>query len=110
MEQRRISEEEEREVAAIRDDLLSFMSKHGPGIEEDFDTWYVGITEDVVRRFIEHSVRESDPSTAKHASSVEVAREVERIFTEVYGAKGETGGSKDGDWVYGYKRASHTKP
>ena len=73
----------------------------------------VGISKDAKDRlFNGHGIQEKgDWWIYRQAISSEVAREVEDYFINTLGADGGTGGGDEtADYVYAYKKTSHTDP
>ena len=79
-------------------------------------TWseaYVGVSKNAKDRlFNGHGVQEKgDRWIYRQAESSDIARETEAYFTDTLGTDGATGGGDEtADYVYAYKKASHTDP
>jgi hypothetical protein len=79
-----------------------------------YEEWYVGVTDDVVKRvFGEHGVSEKPGKNSfvtRRMSSHEVAREVAKLYMD-RGCKGQVGPlGDDRDMVYAYRMTSNTNP
>jgi hypothetical protein len=89
--------------------IKNHISSRGGG----YSDWYVGIAEDPEKRLSEHNVnlKSGDIWIYDHATSSDVAREVEKYFIEILKTDGGGGGGSDSsDYVYAYKKNQHTKP
>jgi len=89
----------------IISDLENYMSTPYSG-------WYVGITNDTVRRFEEHSVQMDKQHywIRRDADSHTIARQVEKYFLDKGAKGGPGGGDEDSIWIYAYKITSSTNP
>ncbi|MFH2068271.1 MAG: hypothetical protein ABII89_02250 [Candidatus Omnitrophota bacterium] len=91
-------------------DITDYISKSGV---KYWNEVYVGVSKDVKDRlFNGHGVIEqSDKWIYRQATSSAVARDIESYFINTLGATGGTGGGDDtADYVYAYKKESHTDP
>lgn len=90
----------------ILNDFQAFMGRHGANYRD----WYVGTSSDPkAQMFGTHKFKSGDKGLYRQAPSELQAAEVAEFFTNL-GAKGSAAPSRDADFVYAYKRASHTKP
>ena len=90
----------------ILNDFQDFISRHGGSYKE----WYVGSASDPkTQLFNAHKFKKDDKGLYRQAVSEIQAAEVAEFCTNL-GAKGDDGVTRDSDYVYAYKRASHTKP
>ena len=79
----------------------------------DFAKWFVDVSRDArTRLFQTHGVRrKGDHWIYVHAESPAVAKKVKSYFTETLGASGGRDvNDQSADFVYAYKKNSHTKP
>jgi len=91
-------------------DIKEYISKSGA---QKWNEVYVGVSKDAKDRlFNGHSVQEKgDWWIYRQATSSAVARDVEAFFVNTLGSDGGTGGGdQSADYVYAYKKASHTNP
>ena len=92
----------------IVDDIEAHIASRGGAYSE----WYVGITRDPEQRlFTDHNVnRNTDKWFYKKATSSTSARNIENYFINSHGTDGGTGGGDDNtDYVYAYRKNSHTR-
>lgn len=90
----------------ILNDFQEFMGRHGGNYRE----WYVSTARDPKSQmFGTHKFKAGDKGLYRQAQSELQAAEVAEFFTGL-GAKGNAAVSRDAEFVYAYKRASHTKP
>lgn len=90
----------------ILDDFQLFMGRHGANYRE----WYVATSSDPKQNlFGTHKFKAGDKGLFRQALSELQAAEVAEFFTNL-GAKGSASPKRDAEFVYAYKRASHTKP
>lgn len=90
----------------ILNDFQDFMGRHGGNYKE----WYVGSAADPkAQLFNVHKFKKGDKGLFRQAVSEIQAAEIAEFFTNL-GAKGNDGVTRDADFVYAYKRSSHTKP
>ena len=90
----------------IRDDIEDFITRHGGKYKE----WYVGTAADAkTTLFKTHGFKAGDKGLYRQAGSEIQAAEVVEYFTEL-GTLGNNAVVRDSDYVFAYKRASHTKP
>lgn len=93
----------------IVSELMEYMQKYGGPAS----VWTVGITGNPQNRlFIDHGVnRQIDPWIYIPTVSAAVARNIESYFVNRLGTDGGTGGGdENSDYVYAYKKGSHTSP
>jgi hypothetical protein len=92
--------------AEIRNDIEDFIGRHGGKYKE----WFVGPAADPKKQlFTGHGFKGGDKGLYRQAGSEIQAGEVVEYFTEL-GTHGNNAVIRDADYVYAYKRASHTKP
>jgi hypothetical protein len=92
--------------AEIRTDIEDFIARHGGKYKE----WYVGTAADPKKRlFSSHGFKAGDKGLYRQAGSEIQAGELVEYFTDL-GTLGNNAVVRDSDFVYAYKRASHTKP
>ena len=90
----------------ILNDFQEFMGRHGANYRD----WYVGTSADPKQQlFGAHKFKAGDKGLFRQAMSELQAAEVAEFFTNL-GAKGSAAVRRDAEFVYAYKRASHTKP
>lgn len=90
----------------ILNDFQEFMGRHGANYRE----WYVGTAADPKQQmFGTHKFKNGDKGLFRQAQSELQAAEVAEFFTNL-GAKGNSSVTRNAEYVYAYKRASHTKP
>ena len=90
----------------ILNDFQDFMGRHGANYRD----WYVGTAADPKQQlFGSHKFKPGDKGLFRQAMSELQAAEVAEFFTGL-GAKGNSSVTRDAEFVYAYKRASHTKP
>lgn len=78
-----------------------------------YSEWYTGIAEDPNKRLDEHGVNRKgeDKWAYREAASSDIAREIEKHFTDTLGTDGNPGGGSDATKsVYVYKKNAHTDP
>ncbi len=93
----------------IKSDIKEHIQKDGGG----YRAWYVGISKDARDRlFNGHGVHENgDWWIYRQAESSNAARNVESYFVNTLNTDGGTGGGDEkADYVYAYKKNSHTAP
>ncbi len=98
-----------KDEQTIKDDIKGHISHCGG----TYSAWYVGITETPRERvFQDHKVKEkTDAYIWRKAESANVAGNVEDYFVNTLCTDGGTGGGTDSsDFVYAYKKNSHTDP
>ncbi len=89
----------------IKSDIKNFVNENGGA----YSDWYVGISEDPESRLQQHGSKNA--WIYREATSNEVARRIEKYFVEVLGTDGGSGGGDEySDYVYAYKKNSHTEP
>ena len=72
---------------------------------------YVGITDDLARRFNEHKLREADQTATLDAKSLKAAKLIEDYFVNRVGTGGGPGGENENThFVYAYIGQLHTDP
>jgi len=78
----------------------------------NYSAWYVGIaTKPRERLFNDHRVNEkTDGWIFRHAESESAARQIEDYFVNTLGTDGGTGGGINPEYVYAYKKSSHSDP
>jgi len=82
------------------------MARYGGNYKE----WYVGSAKDPKQQlFSNHNFKKGDKGLFRQAGSEIQAAEIAEFFTNL-GAKGDDGVTRDADYIYAYKRSSHTKP
>jgi len=90
----------------ILDDFQNFMGRHGGNYKE----WYVGTSDDPKNQmFHVHKFKRGDKGLYRQAMSELQAAEIAEFFTNL-GAKGNDAVTRNAEFVYAYKRASHTRP
>jgi hypothetical protein len=90
----------------ILNDFQEFMGRHGANYRE----WFVGTSSDPKQQlFGTHKFKAGDKGLFRQAHSELQAAEVAEFFTNL-GAGGSASPRPDAEFVYAYKRASHTKP
>jgi hypothetical protein len=90
----------------ILNDFQDFMGRHGSNYKE----WCVGTAADPkTQLFSVHKFKNGDKGLYRQAPSEIQAAEIAEFFTNL-GAKGDDGVTRGAEYVYAYKRASHTKP
>jgi hypothetical protein len=91
-------------------DALSIVASINKSIEKSNSSdYYVGITNDLMRRLDEHNVKPRDCVAILKAKDISEARIAERVLTAVSGFKGDSGGGKDGSiYVYCYRITDST--
>ncbi|MCC6915403.1 MAG: IS1 family transposase [Rhodospirillaceae bacterium] len=90
----------------ILNDFQEFMGRHGANYRD----WYVGTSADPKQQmFGAHKFKNGDKGLFRQALSELQAAEVAEFFTGL-GAKGNATPTRNAEFVYAYKRASHTKP
>ena len=74
--------------------------------------WFVGVSKDArARLFVQHHVRKKGDSwILVHAKSSQVARKVKSYLVKKLGISGGADAESDADFVYAYRKRSHTKP
>jgi hypothetical protein len=93
----------------IKSDIKEYIQKGGGG----YRAWYVGISKDArARLFNDHDVQENNGwRIYRQAENSTAAREVESYFVNTLGTDGGPGGGdQKADYVYAYKKTSHTNP
>jgi hypothetical protein len=93
----------------ITTDISAHMKKGGGS----YSSWYVGISKDPRDRlFSQHKVQEDgDWWIYRQAISGATARDVEEYFINTLKTDGGPGGGdQTADYVYAYKKSSHTDP
>lgn len=72
---------------------------------------YVGITDDLKRRFTEHGLRSTDSVSYFDAGSLKNAKFIEYYFMNEVGTDGGPGGENERSrFVYAYIKQPHTNP
>lgn len=90
----------------ILNDFQEFMGRHGANYRD----WYVGTSDNPkAQMFGTHKFKPGDKGLYRQALSELQAAEVAEFFTNL-GARGNDSPTRDAEYVYAYKRASHTKP
>lgn len=82
----------------IIDRFNSIINQYGGA----YPNWYVGITDDPGRRFMEHGVTEGGSTAYLQAYSEAEARDAEKHFVDL-GTQGDTGGGDNPTYVYIFK-------
>ncbi len=95
-----------------RDSIIQDIKNHIKTNGDSPSDWYVGITSSTDQRlFVEHNVdKKNDAWILKESDTENIAREVEKYFTEEFGTKGDQGGGINPCYVYAYKITDHSKP
>ncbi len=89
----------------ILDEISDFIRKHGGKTKE----WCFGTSATPREKMGEHNFKKNDVGLIRQAHSELQAGEVVEFFVD-QGAKGGATIKPGHDYVYGYKRAAHTKP
>ena len=72
---------------------------------------YVGITDDLKRRFTEHGLLSTDRVSCFDAGSLKKAQLIENYFVNGIGTDGGPGGeTEESRFVYAYLKRRHTNP
>ena len=93
----------------IKKELKDHIASRGGAYHD----WYTGIAEGATARLDEHGVnrKEGDKWAYREAASSDIAREIEKYFTETLGTDGAPGGGSGATkFVYIYKKNNHTDP
>lgn len=93
----------------IKTEIKNYMADSG-GV---YNSWYVGVSKNPKNRlFNDHKVDEKvDSWIYLRAFSSDAARNVEDYFVNTLGTDGDVGGGdEDADYVYAYKKNTHTNP
>ncbi|MFQ5903596.1 MAG: hypothetical protein ACE5JO_07895 [Candidatus Binatia bacterium] len=100
-------------MPSTEQEIISDIKKYIQQGGGTYSAWYVGISQKARDRlFNGHGVHEKgDWWIYRQAYTSKAARNVERYFVNTLGADGGTGGGdEDADYVYAYKKSSHTDP
>lgn len=93
-------------------EIRANLSKYFFQGRDDYNKWYVGITNDIDSRVHgDHNVpREVDSFYSAQADSNEIARQIESYFIERGMGGGTGGGDSNSKYVYAYHKTSSTIP
>ena len=75
-----------------------------------WDSWYVGITDDPIRRLYEEHNASYTKSIFVSTDTPGTARAVEKYLISHYGMAGGSGGSENPRAVYAFKKLKDTEP
>ena len=99
-------------MAENKDTIIKELKEHIKNRGGAYSDWYTGIAENARERLGGHKVNlEEDKWAYRVVTSSDVARVVERYFTEILGTDGGSGGgTSSSKSVYIYKKNNHTDP